>query len=71
MLFMLIALGFVVVVTGCMILINRWMVSQRPKLDSTDEDRQESDEQTSSDVRHRSALQDRYGRSLSESPSPV
>ena len=31
MLFMLITLGFVVVVTGCMILINRWMVSQRPK----------------------------------------
>ena len=29
MLFMLITLGFVVVVTGCMILINRWMVSQR------------------------------------------
>jgi hypothetical protein len=41
MLFMLIALGFVVVVTGCMILINRWMVSQRPEVDSTDEDRQE------------------------------
>ena len=41
MLFMLITLGFVVVVTGCMILINRWMVSQRPKLDSTDEERQE------------------------------
>jgi hypothetical protein len=41
MLFMLITLGFVVVVTGCMILINRWMVSQRPEVDSTDEDRQE------------------------------
>ena len=35
MLFMLITLGFVVVVTGCMILINRWMVSQRPKPEST------------------------------------
>ena len=41
MLFMLITLGFVVVVTGCLILINRWMVSQRPEVDSTDEDRQE------------------------------
>ena len=41
MLFMLITLSFVVVVTGCMILINRWMVSQRPEVDSTDEDRQE------------------------------
>lgn len=41
MLFMLITLGFVVVVTGCMILINRWMLSQRPEVDSTDEDRQE------------------------------
>ena len=30
MLFMAIAIGFVVVVTGCLILINRWMVSQRP-----------------------------------------
>ena len=41
MLFMLITLGFVVVVTGCMILINRWMISQRPEVDSTDEDRKE------------------------------
>ena len=41
MLFMLIALGFVVVVMGCMILINRWMVSQRPEVDSTDEEHQE------------------------------
>ena len=38
MLFMLITLSFVVVVTGCMILINRWMVSQRPKLSSQSED---------------------------------
>ena len=38
MLFMLITLGFVVVVTGCMILINRWMVSQRPKPTSEPED---------------------------------
>ena len=38
MLFMLITLGFVVVVTGCMILINRWMVSQRPGLPSESED---------------------------------
>jgi hypothetical protein len=38
MLFMLITLGFVVVVTGCMILINRWMVSQRPELPSEPED---------------------------------
>ena len=38
MLFMLITLGFVVVVTGCMILINRWMVSQRPELHSESED---------------------------------
>ena len=30
MLFMLITLGFVVVVTGCMILINRWMVCSAP-----------------------------------------
>ena len=36
MLFILITLGFVVVVTGCMILINRWMVSQRPKPESAD-----------------------------------
>ena len=43
MLFMLITLGFVVVVTGCMILINRWMVSQRPKPESTDKDSQEQD----------------------------
>ena len=38
MLFMLITLGFVVVVTGCMILINRWMVSQRPKAPSDSEE---------------------------------
>lgn len=38
MLFMLITLGFVAVVTGCMILINRWMVSQRPELPSESED---------------------------------
>ena len=38
MLFMLITLGFVVVVTGCMILINRWMVSQRPEVPSESED---------------------------------
>ena len=38
MLFMLITLGFVVVVTGCMILINRWMVSQRPKPTNEPED---------------------------------
>ena len=38
MLFMLITLGFVVVVTGCMILINRLMVSQRPELPSESED---------------------------------
>ena len=43
MLFMLITLGFVVVVTGCMILINRWMVSQRPKSELTDADSQEQD----------------------------
>ena len=39
MLFMLITLGFVVVVTGCMILINRWMVSQRSKPPSESEDK--------------------------------
>ena len=38
MLFILITLGFVIVVTGCMILINRWMVSQRPELPSESED---------------------------------
>ena len=38
MLFMLITLGFVVVVTGCMILINRWMVSQRPEAPSESEE---------------------------------
>ena len=38
MLFMLITLGFVVVVTGCMILINRWMVSQRPERPSDSKD---------------------------------
>lgn len=38
MLFMLITFGFVVVVTGCMILINRWMVSQRPEPPSESED---------------------------------
>ncbi len=43
MLFMLITLGFVVVVTGCMILINLWMVSQRPKPESTDRDSHEKD----------------------------
>ena len=37
MLFMLITLRFVVVVTGCMILINRWMVSQRPEPPSESE----------------------------------
>jgi len=36
MLFIAITLGFVVVVTGCMILINRWMVSQRPPEDGSD-----------------------------------
>lgn len=41
MLFMLITLGFVVVVTGCMVLINLWMVSQRPKDDSVDADQEE------------------------------
>ena len=43
MLVMLITLGFVIVVTGCMILINRWMVSQRPKPESTDAESQEQD----------------------------
>ena len=38
MLFMLITLGFVVVVMGCMILINRWMVSQRPEVPTESED---------------------------------
>ena len=38
MLFLLITLGFVVVGTGCMILINRWMVSQRPEVPSESED---------------------------------
>ena len=45
MLFMLITFGFVVVVTGCMILINRWMVAQRPKPESIDADSQEQDGQ--------------------------
>ena len=45
MLFMLITFGFVVVVTGCMILINGWMVSQRPKPESIDADSQEQDGQ--------------------------
>ena len=43
MLFILITLGFVVVVTGCMILINRWMISQRPKSESSDAHSQEQD----------------------------
>ena len=43
MLFMLITLGFVVVVMSCMILINRWMVSQRPKPKSTPLDSHEQD----------------------------
>ena len=38
MLFMLITLGFVVVVMGCMILINLWMVSQRPNPPDHSED---------------------------------
>jgi hypothetical protein len=38
MLFIAITLGFVVVVTGCMILINRWMVSQRPPASEEDPD---------------------------------
>ncbi len=38
MLFMLITLSFVVVVTGCMILINCWMVSKRPEPPSGPED---------------------------------
>ena len=38
MLFIAITLGFVVVVTGCMILINRWMVSQRPPASEEDAD---------------------------------
>ena len=43
MLFMAIAIGFVVVVTGCLILINRWMVSQRPHAsDAAADDREES-----------------------------
>ena len=42
MLFMLITLGFVVVVTGCMILINRWMVSQRPHADQEDSDQDDN-----------------------------
>ena len=36
--FMVITLGFVIVVMGCMILINRWMVSQRPKPPSESEE---------------------------------
>ena len=36
--FMVITLGFVIAVMGCMILINRWMVSQRPKPPSESED---------------------------------
>lgn len=41
MLFMLITLGFVVVVTGCMVLINRWMVSQRPEVEAVEADHEE------------------------------
>ena len=36
MLFVLFTLGFVVVVTGCLILINRWMVSKRPPVELDD-----------------------------------
>ena len=43
MLFMAIAIGFVVVVTGCLILINRWMVSQRPQSEPSDPDESDSD----------------------------
>ena len=41
--FMLITLGFVIVVTACMILINRWMVARRPTPESIDADSQEQD----------------------------
>ncbi len=41
MLFMLFTLGFVVVVTGCLILINRWMVSKRPPVELGDEPQDE------------------------------
>ena len=41
--FMLITLGFVIVVTGCMVLINRWMVARRPNPESSDADSQEQD----------------------------
>ena len=38
MFFILFTLGFVVVVMTCMIMINRWMVSKRPKApDSRDQ----------------------------------
>ena len=38
MFFILFTLGFVVVVMTCMIMINRWMVSKRPKApDSNDQ----------------------------------
>jgi hypothetical protein len=38
MFFILFTLGFVAVVMTCMIMINRWMVSKRPKaLDSRDQ----------------------------------
>ena len=42
MLFIAITLGFVVVVTGCMILINRWMVSQRPPASQEDLDQDDN-----------------------------
>ena len=42
MLFIAITLGFVVVVTTCMILINRWMVSQRPPAPDADLDQDDN-----------------------------
>ena len=38
MLFLGIALSFVVVVVTCLILINRWMVSGRPEEERQDDD---------------------------------
>ena len=35
--FILFTLGFVVVVVGCMVLINRWMVSKRPNHNEPDD----------------------------------
>ena len=59
MFFILFTLGFVVVVMTCMIMINRWMVSKRPKApDSNDQTNDPHHDPTHDSAHHKGTSSD-------------